>query len=175
MFGEGGVLFDRLRSATVEVQGGDDRGDLEAWVVSREVFMNEVLPTPELRRVFDEKAFDGKGGIRYIDMDTFVDIVSSTASDSDYIKVQNIYNILRKDEGKHFIGESRISAPWDRPNYIAIFAHKHATPLLYHRLCELLHLLRPDVPPGPAGRHRVHAYGQDVHRLHQPDGLQGLR
>ena len=108
MFGEGGVLFDRLRSATVEVQGGDDRGDLEAWVVSREVFMNEVLPTPELRRVFDEKAFDGKGGNRYIDMDTFVDIVSSTASDSDYIKVQNIYNILRKDEGKHFIGESRI-------------------------------------------------------------------
>ena len=60
MFGEGGVLFDRLRSATVEVQGGADGGELEVWVVSREVFMNEVLPTPELRRVFDEKAFDGK-------------------------------------------------------------------------------------------------------------------
>jgi len=104
LFGEGSVLFDRLRSATVEVQGargGGGRGGasqstsssspLSAFVVSREVFVNSVLPTPELRQVFDAKALDG-----FIDMDSFVEIVADTAEPEDYIKVMNVYNILRK-------------------------------------------------------------------------------
>jgi Ca2+-binding EF-hand superfamily protein len=101
LFGEGGFLFERQHSASIVAAG-----PLECWVVDFETFLNDVLNSENLRKLFSQHAHrrDGQGNL-YMTMDGFIQSClqeeksseqSYQASSAEGLSIANAYNsILR--------------------------------------------------------------------------------
>ncbi|GMH62708.1 hypothetical protein TL16_g03535 [Triparma laevis f. inornata] len=128
LFGEGSVLFDRLRSATVVSSTENDASSrsnsgLTCLMVSKDVFYRKVIRSENMCNMFNDLLKETKEGTKgtitpnaelttpntasekvepHITMDDFIKgIVSTDDVSSDPIKrlkVQNTYNILRRTD-----------------------------------------------------------------------------
>jgi len=118
LFGDGGVLFDRLRSATC-VAGAEE--SLKCAVVSTDAFKNKVLRSQNMADMYNGLLEGTRLGRRgkitcatcedddpenepYITMDDFVSGVLSGSGDGDpaqLLKITNTYNIMRRADDGH--------------------------------------------------------------------------
>lgn len=99
LFGEGGFLFGRQHSASIVAAG-----QLKCWVVDFETFLNDVLNSDNLQKLFSQHAHRKNGdGNLYMTMDDFIQSClqgerhgeqSSEESLAEGLSIANAYNSI---------------------------------------------------------------------------------